>query len=62
MYCSIGKRSEKVTQKLKKAGYNNVSNLYGGIFEWVNQGNEVVDTNNKVQIRFMLMEGFGGNG
>lgn len=47
VYCSIGKRSEKITQKLNKAGYNNVSNLYGGIFEWVNQGNEVVDVNNK---------------
>ena len=47
VYCSIGKRSEKITQKLKKAGYNNISNLYGGIFEWVNQGNEVVNVNNK---------------
>ena len=47
VYCSIGKRSEKITQKLNKAGYTNVSNLYGGIFEWVNQGNEVVDVNNK---------------
>lgn len=47
VYCSIGKRSEQITQKLEKAGYTNVSNLYGGIFEWVNQGNEVVDVNNK---------------
>ena len=46
VYCSIGKRSEDITQKLNKAGYTNVKNLYGGIFEWVNQGNEVVDTNN----------------
>jgi len=47
VYCSIGKRSEEITQKLNKAGYNNVSNLYGGIFEWVNLQNEVVDMNNK---------------
>lgn len=47
VYCSIGKRSEQITQKLDKAGYTNVSNLYGGIFEWVNQGGEVVDVNNK---------------
>lgn len=46
VYCSIGKRSEQITQKLAKAGYSNVSNLYGGIFEWVNQGGEVVDANN----------------
>jgi rhodanese-related sulfurtransferase len=47
VYCSIGKRSESITQKLSKVGYGNVSNLYGGIFEWVNQGNSVVDVNNK---------------
>lgn len=46
VYCSIGKRSEQITQKLDKAGYSNVSNLYGGIFEWVNQGGDVVDVNN----------------
>lgn len=43
VYCSVGYRSEKVTEKLQKAGFGNVSNLYGGIFEWVNQGFPVVD-------------------
>lgn len=43
IYCSVGYRSEKITEKLKAAGYTNVMNLYGGIFEWVNQGNTVVD-------------------
>jgi rhodanese-related sulfurtransferase len=47
VYCSIGKRSEEITKKLLESGYSNVSNLYGGIFEWVNQGNSVVDMNNK---------------
>lgn len=47
VYCSIGKRSEKITEKLMEAGYTNVSNLYGGIFEWVNRGNSVVDLNNR---------------
>lgn len=47
VYCSIGYRSEKVGEKLKKMGYTKVYNLYGSIFEWVNQGNEVVDKNNK---------------
>lgn len=41
VYCSVGYRSEKITQKLNKLGYPNVSNLYGGIFEWVNQENKV---------------------
>ena len=44
VYCSIGYRSEKVGSKLKKAGYQNVRNLYGSIFEWVNRGYPVVDS------------------
>lgn len=47
VYCSIGKRSEKITKKLLKEGFSNVHNLYGGIFEWVNQGNGIVDNENK---------------
>ncbi|MCU0434034.1 MAG: rhodanese-like domain-containing protein [Bacteroidia bacterium] len=47
VYCSVGYRSEKITEKLRAAGYTNVSNLYGGIFEWVNQGNKVVDNAGK---------------
>ncbi|NBP69657.1 MAG: rhodanese-like domain-containing protein, partial [Cytophagia bacterium] len=47
VYCSVGYRSEKVTEKLKQAGFTNVSNLYGGIFEWINQGYKVVDSNEK---------------
>lgn len=41
VYCSVGKRSEDITEKLMKAGYKNVSNLYGGIFEWVNNDKPV---------------------
>lgn len=41
VYCSIGYRSEKIAKKLLENGYDNVSNLYGGIFEWTNQGNKV---------------------
>ena len=44
IYCSVGVRSEKVGEKLKAAGYTNVQNLYGSLFEWVNQGNPVVDS------------------
>jgi rhodanese-related sulfurtransferase len=47
VYCSVGYRSEKITQKLNKMGYKNVSNLYGGIFEWVNQGNKVYNRKGK---------------
>lgn len=47
VYCAIGKRSEDIAEKLTKAGYKNVKNLYGGIFEWVNQDHEVYDKQNK---------------
>jgi rhodanese-related sulfurtransferase len=45
VYCSIGYRSEKIGEKLKKMGYTKVFNLYGSIFEWLNQGNPIVDKN-----------------
>lgn len=47
VYCSIGVRSEKIGKQLKDAGYTNVRNLYGSIFEWVNQGNPVYDNAGK---------------
>lgn len=43
IYCSVGKRSGDVGAKLMEAGYTNVLNLYGGIFDWTNRGNEVVN-------------------
>ena len=46
VYCSIGVRSEIIGEKLKKLGYKNVFNLYGGIFEWKNQGQKVMDNKN----------------
>ncbi|MBT8184215.1 MAG: rhodanese-like domain-containing protein [Eudoraea sp.] len=38
VYCSIGVRSEDIGEKLMKAGFTDVQNLYGGIFEWKNKG------------------------
>lgn len=43
VYCSIGIRSEKIAEKLKKMGYQNVRNLYGGIFEWSNEALPLID-------------------
>jgi len=45
VYCSVGIRSETIGAKLKKMGYKNVYNLYGGIFEWKNKNEIVVDNN-----------------
>ena len=42
VYCSVGYRSEKVSEKLENIGFKNVSNLYGGIFEWKNQEQPIV--------------------
>ncbi|MFD2726951.1 rhodanese-like domain-containing protein [Hyunsoonleella rubra] len=44
VYCSLGIRSEDIAEKLKKAGYTNVLNLYGGIFEWKNNDLEVLNS------------------
>ncbi|HMB63940.1 MAG TPA: rhodanese-like domain-containing protein [Eudoraea sp.] len=43
VYCSVGVRSEKIGEQLIRAGYSNVKNLYGGIFEWKNHGYPVYD-------------------
>lgn len=53
VYCSIGVRSEKIGEKLQAAGYKNVKNLYGSLFEWVNQGNTVYDQKEKPTPKFM---------
>lgn len=47
VYCSIGKRSDAITAQLVKAGYTRAYNLYGGLFEWVNQGHPVYTGNSQ---------------
>ncbi len=48
VYCSVGYRSEKITEKLAKNGYDNAANLVGGVFEWVNQGGAVYNKQGKL--------------
>ena len=43
VYCSLGVRSEDIAEQLKKEGYTNVYNLFGGIFEWKNNNHKVYD-------------------
>ena len=38
VYCSVGCRSERLGEHLHALGFIHVSNLYGGLFEWVNEG------------------------
>jgi rhodanese-related sulfurtransferase len=47
IYCSIGYRSEKIGEILNQNGYISVQNLYGSIFEWVNQHHQIVDNKGK---------------
>lgn len=49
VYCSVGWRSERIGENLQKLGYNNVFNLYGGIFEWYNEGYPVYNAQGKTE-------------
>ena len=40
-YCSVGYRSAKFAQRLQDAGFTNVRNLEGSIFQWANEGRPV---------------------
>ena len=60
VYCSVGCRSEKIAEKLRAMGYADVSNLYGGIFDWVNKGRAVYDQNEKPTRRVHAFDGNWG--
>jgi len=51
VYCSIGVRSQNIAKKLIKAGYTEVYNIYGGLFNWANNGFEMVDSSSKPTTR-----------
>ena len=46
VYCSVGIRSQRIGKILIDSGYQQVSNLQGGIFKWMADGKPVVDMNN----------------
>ncbi len=47
VYCSVGVRSDKIAKEIIGAGYTNVQNMFGGIFEWINEGYPVFDSMGK---------------
>jgi rhodanese-related sulfurtransferase len=48
-YCSVGYRSARLVDRLQQAGYTNVANLEGSIFQWANEGRPVVRNGQPVQ-------------
>ena len=40
-YCSVGYRSAKLAQRLQEAGFTDVRNLEGSIFQWANEGRPI---------------------
>lgn len=49
VYCSVGYRSERIGEQLQVAGFQNVFNLYGGIFNWKNNDGVVVSSTDTTQ-------------
>jgi len=49
-YCSVGYRSSAFVDRLREAGFTNVYNLEGSIFEWVNAGHPVVRDTTAVEV------------
>jgi rhodanese-related sulfurtransferase len=47
VYCSIGVRSEDTAEILQMAGYTNIQNLHGGIFDWKNNNLPLVNAKQK---------------
>lgn len=47
VYCTVGYRSEKIGEKLLKKGHT-VYNLYGGILQWKNNNNTVINSANTI--------------
>lgn len=44
LYCSLGIRSERIGTQLHKAGFKTLQNLHGGIFQWADQGFQLIDS------------------
>lgn len=41
VYCSVGVRSAATAQRLTEAGFTNVHNMAGSIFQWANEGRSI---------------------
>lgn len=48
VYCSVGYRSSAIARQLQSMGYENVFNLSGSIFEWINENRSVYSGGKRV--------------
>jgi rhodanese-related sulfurtransferase len=48
-YCSVGYRSSAFAERLQQAGFTNIFQLDGSIFQWVNDGRPLVRDGKPVQ-------------
>jgi rhodanese-related sulfurtransferase len=49
-YCAIGFRSAELTQRLQAAGFTDVQNLEGSIFQWANEHRPLVREGERVTV------------
>ena len=47
MYCTVGDRSSKYTEKLLGKGFKNAANLRGGVLKWAQNGKKFVTPDGK---------------
>jgi rhodanese-related sulfurtransferase len=47
-YCAVGYRSGELAERLRTAGFTNVRNLEGSIFQWANEHRPLVRGENRV--------------
>lgn len=50
VYCSVGYRSARVAAKLGEAGFSQVYNLEGSLFQWANEGRPLFQQGNPVRM------------
>ncbi|NJR64882.1 MAG: rhodanese-like domain-containing protein [Leptolyngbyaceae cyanobacterium CRU_2_3] len=50
VYCSVGYRSARLAQQLQQAGFSNVLNLEGSLFQWANEGRPLVCEGHTTQV------------
>lgn len=48
LYCAVGRRSGNVGEELRKAGYTDVADMYGGILLWTERGLPLVNDDGSV--------------